>query len=217
LNEERAIVSDIPGTTRDTIEETININGIIFRLIDTAGIREASDEIEKIGVQKTLKQIEQSTLMLYVFDIHALNEEEVLSDLQKLNTKEVRTICVANKCEHGDREQLQRDYSRVPDIIFISAKTRQHINDLKHLLVDSILQGRTGIPDVIVSNARHYDALLRTQQAIDDTLSGLEQQLSKELIALDLRQALQALGEISGTIVHDELLDNIFSKFCIGK
>jgi tRNA modification GTPase len=105
----------------------------------------------------------------------------------------------------------------VPDIIFISAKTRQHINDLKHLLVDSILQGRTGIPDVIVSNARHYDALLRTQQAIDDTLSGLEQQLSKELIALDLRQALQALGEISGTIVHDELLENIFSKFCIGK
>lgn len=217
LNEERAIVSDIPGTTRDTIEETLNINGILFRLVDTAGIREAADEIEKIGVQKTLKQIEQSALMLYVFDVNELNEEEVLSDLQKLNRSDITTICVANKCEQKDYEILKTDYEKIPDILFISAKTHQHLNDLKHVLVDKILQGRASLPDVVVSNARHYDALLRTQQAIDDTLSGLEHQLSKELIALDLRQALQALGEIAGTVYHDELLDFIFSKFCIGK
>jgi tRNA modification GTPase len=217
LNEERAIVSDIPGTTRDTIEESLNINGILFKLIDTAGIREAADEIEKIGVQKTMQKIQQSAILIYLFDVNEMSEQDVITDIKLLPKLDMPLLLVANKCEGKNPDELKVTYNHLTDILFISAKAKQHLQDLKHVLVDQVLQGPNKLPDVVVSNARHYDALLRTQQAIDDAQTGIDMQHSKELIALDLRHALDALGEIAGTIYHDELLDNIFSKFCIGK
>ena len=217
LNEERAIVSEIPGTTRDTIEESLNINGIVFRLIDTAGIRDAADEIEKIGVQKTMQKIQQSALLIYLFDVNGMREEDVLQDLKQLPIQDMPLILVGNKCEERNPDELSAGFSGLNQVIFIAAKTNQHLQDLKHRLVDAVLTGNKSIPDVVVSNARHYDALLRTQTALDDALTGIALQHSKELIALDIRQALDALGEIAGIIYHDDLLDHIFSKFCIGK
>lgn len=217
LNEERAIVSEIPGTTRDTIEESLNINGIVFRLIDTAGIRDAADEIEKIGVQKTMQKIQQSALLIYLFDVNGMREEDVLQDLKQLPIQDMPLILVGNKCEERNPDELSAGFSGLNQVIFIAAKTKQHLQVLKHRLVDAVLTGNKAIPDVVVSNARHYDALLRTQTALDEALTGIALQHSKELIALDIRQALDALGEIAGIIYHDDLLDHIFSKFCIGK
>lgn len=217
LNEERAIVSEIPGTTRDTIEESLNINGILFRLIDTAGIRDAADEIEKIGVQKTMQKIQQSALLIYLFDVNGIREEDVLQDLKQLPIQDMPLILVGNKCEERNPDELDASFGGLDQVIFIAAKTKQHLQDLKHRLVDAVLVGNKSMPDVVVSNARHYDALLRTQTALDEALTGIALQHSKELIALDIRQALDALGEIAGIIYHDDLLDHIFSKFCIGK
>ncbi len=217
LNEDRAIVSEIPGTTRDTIEESLNINDIRFRLIDTAGIRNAADEIEKIGVQKTLQKIQQSALLVYLFDVNELKEEEVLKDIRQLQVSDIPIIPVGNKSEERDLDELHANYHQLPDVIFLSAKNKSNLNDLKHILVEKVLSGFTKLPEVVVSNARHYDALLRTQQAIDDAQNGIEYQHSKEFIALDLRRALDALGSIAGTVSSEDLLDNVFSRFCIGK
>lgn len=219
LNEERAIVSHIAGTTRDTIEETLNINGINFRLIDTAGIREATDAIEQIGVQKTMEKISQSALLLYVFDVENLTAEELKQDIDSLYKPGMPTLIVANKIDlaytQGDKYQ-----SVLPEeakLVAISAKEKLHIDELKQLIYDTTIQGRLNGNETLVTNIRHLEALQKTEQALIKTLQGIDMQVTSDFLAIDIKQALHYLGEITGAVTTDDLLDNIFSKFCIGK
>lgn len=217
LNEERAIVSDIPGTTRDTIEEVINIQGILFRLIDTAGIRDATDVLEQLGVEKTMEKIRQSALVLYVFDVKDLNREDLLYDLSRLPSGDIPVLAVGNKTDGEETRNLPLEYAGVPELLFVSARDKQHLDQLKQHLVSLVLQEEKLSDNTIVTNVRHYDSLLKTGDALDDVLQALDQGISQELFASDIRRALNCLGAITGEITHDDVLDNIFSKFCIGK
>lgn len=218
LNEERAIVSHIPGTTRDTIEEVLNINGINFRLIDTAGIREATDTIEQIGVQRTMEKISQSALMLYVYDVNTLSPEELLNDLQNLYKPGLPAIVVANKTDLLNEAFTAPD--QLPEgvvVVAVSAKEKQHIDGLKQLIYQSVIKGNINGDETLVTNIRHLEALQKTEQALIKVLEGLETQVTSDFLAIDIKQALHYLGEITGAVTTDDLLDNIFSKFCIGK
>lgn len=217
LNEERAIVSEIPGTTRDTIEEVLNINGVLFRLIDTAGIREAQDAIEKLGVEKTFEKIRQSGILIYVFDVAAMSSEEVLGDIEKLRHDHANTpiILVGNKTD------LLKDYSSKfrfnGNAVFISSKSGCNLQQLKEALISNVAVKEFQSEDTVITNARHYEALLRARQALDEVLKGIDAKISGELLALDIRRTTDALGEITGTVASEDLLDSIFSRFCIGK
>ena len=217
LNEERAIVSEIPGTTRETIEESININGILFRLIDTAGIREATDVLEKIGVERTMEKIRQSALVLYVFDVKEMNREDLLYDLSRLPAGDIPVIILGNKTDGEESRNLKQEYYEIPNLLFISARAQQHLDVLKDHLVDLMLRSDQFNDQSIVTNARHYDSLVKTEEALQDVVAALNSGTSQELFVSDIRRALGYLGEITGEITNDELLANIFSKFCIGK
>jgi len=216
LNEERAIVSHIPGTTRDTIEEVLNINGINFRLIDTAGIREATDTIEQIGVQRTMEKISQSALLIYVFDAVAITIEELNSDLENLQKPGVTMLAVANKADLLNGEQLL-SLAHTQSAIIISAKQKQHIDELKHKIYASAVKHQLSGSETLVTNIRHLEALQKTESALIRLLEGIDTQVTSDFLAMDIKQALHYLGEITGTVTTDDLLDNIFSKFCIGK
>ena len=216
LNENRAIVSEIPGTTRDTIEEVLNIGGIRFRLIDTAGIREAGDVIEKAGVERTMEKIKQSMLLVYVFDITELSPEELQADLNALQVDEKNLLIAGNKTDLD--VSARKKFESNKNIQFISADKREGINTLKEKLFSKISSGKNQFSDqTIITNLRHRDALKKTSETLTNSLSLLQTNSSTELIALELRSALQSLGEITGEISNDELLGNIFSRFCIGK
>ena len=215
LNEERAIVSEIAGTTRDTIEELINIEGVIFRLIDTAGIRDAHDVIESIGVQRTMEKIKQSALVMYVFDVNELSQQELEQDLQKLESP-VPVIIVGNKIDKGDPELSQSFIDR-HNVILISSLSKENLDMLKERLMHAVFKDGINLENTIITNARHYSALQSADTALNDVLEGIDAQISGELLALDIKRALDALGEITGTITNEDLLGNIFSKFCIGK
>jgi len=217
LNEERAIVSHIPGTTRDTIEEVLNINGINFRLIDTAGIREATDTIEQIGVQRTMEKISQSALMLYVYDVNTLSEDDLLVDLRSLFKPGVPTIVVANKTDLLAHQINTPELPEGMSIIAVSAKEKQHIDDLKQAIYYAVIKGNISGEETLVTNIRHLEALQRTEQALIRVLDGIANHITSDFLAMDIKQALHYLGEITGTVTTDDLLDNIFSKFCIGK
>ena len=220
LNEERAIVSDIAGTTRDTIEEVINIKGVQFRLIDTAGIRDAQDQIEAIGVQKTLDSIANASVLLYVFDVINLSPEEVKNDLKKLIKKGLHIIVVANKMDlnpYTKLENYENEHLKSEQIVATSAANNMNIEHLKNTLYDLTLSQQLNMQSTIVSNARHYEALQNSYMALDNVLNGLQIQLTGELLAFDIRESLQHLGEITGEVTTDDLLDNIFRNFCIGK
>ncbi len=217
LNEERAIVSDIPGTTRDTIEETMTIDGVLFRLIDTAGIRDAQDTIEKMGVEKTFKKISQSGIILYIFDASALSKDEVAFDLMKLKAGTTPVILVGNKTDLIQNEASINDFKTLGETVFISSKERKNLDALTHALTDKIKMQSWQSEDAIVTNTRHYDALLRARSALDDVMNSLAPGISGELLSLDIRRALDALGTITGQVVTDDLLDSIFTRFCIGK
>lgn len=210
LNDERAIVSDIAGTTRDTIEEILVINGIQFRLIDTAGIREAQDQIEAIGISKSKLKVAQANLVMYVFDIE-LPVEEVIADVKNLDKQEEEVLLVANKSD----KILS---SKIPKAaIAISAKEGLQIEELKKALYDRVLGGKIAKSDSLITNLRHYEALRNTQTALENAQKGIDASISGDFLAMDIRQALFFLGEITGEITTDDLLENIFSKFCIGK
>lgn len=219
LNEDRAIVSEIAGTTRDTIEEIINIDGIDFRLIDTAGIRDARDQIEEMGVQKTLDKISKATLLLYVFDVVSTTATEVRNDLEKLDAKNLTVLVIANKIDvnpYAKAEQfLPSEYS-YEQFIPVSAKHNTNLEHLKKTLFDQISRNRSS-ESIIVTNSRHVDALHRASTSLKDVLQGFEDQISSDLIALSIRSAINYLGEITGKISTDDLLENIFRNFCIGK
>ena len=214
LNEERALVSEIPGTTRDTIEEVINLHGIRFRLIDTAGIRAATDVIEKMGVEKTMEKIGQSAIVLYVFDVNIMSGEELSRDLSQLPAH-VSAIAVGNKIDIAEEEAEK--FKRIPNLLFISAKKQQHLDELKEHLASLFLKEEKLGDRTLVTNTRHYESLERAEQALTEVLNALESGISKELFSSDLRRALNHLGAITGEVTNDEILGEIFGKFCIGK
>lgn len=278
LNEERAIVSEIEGTTRDTIEEVLNIKGIHFRLIDTAGIREAQDQIEAIGVEKTMQKIQQSALLVYVFDVIKTPPVEVHKDLEKLVHGGVQLLVVANKMdlnpytkvEHylevgSQKSEVRNEDSymgtagsharnvdsqtknsdsiigmsdslnRTPDsynenaissinhpitrenFVPISAINQMNIDYLKEKLYEAALSGKVNLESTVVTNIRHYEALQHANDSLQAALEGLDNNITGDFLAMDIRRALTYLGEITGEVGVEDLLENIFSKFCIGK
>ncbi|MFD2865284.1 tRNA uridine-5-carboxymethylaminomethyl(34) synthesis GTPase MnmE [Mucilaginibacter antarcticus] len=214
LNEERAIVSHIPGTTRDTIEEVLNINGINFRLIDTAGIREATDAIEKIGVERTMEKIAQSSLLVYIYDADQLTDEELEADIASLQRPGVTMLIVANKADLLS-DQTKEAFLQSATL-FISAKDKTHIDDLKSKIYHSAVKNQLDGNETLITNIRHLEALQRTEESLSRVLSGIDS-VTSDFLSMDIKQALHYLGEITGVVTTDDLLDNIFSKFCIGK
>lgn len=220
LQEERAIVSDIAGTTRDTIEEGLVIQGIRFRIMDTAGIREAQDQIEAIGVSRTLEKIRESAILIYVFDVLEMDPAAVRTDLDGLAREGLTILLVPNKMDlnpYTRPEDFISDHADREHIIPISARNHQNLPWLKEQLAAAALAGARPEGDVLISNARHAEALHHTRKALEATLSGLDNDLTPDLLAEDIRQALFHLGEITGEVTSDDLLTNIFGKFCIGK
>jgi tRNA modification GTPase len=221
LNEEKAIVSSIAGTTRDVIEDTLTIDGILFRIIDTAGIRDNPDnEIERIGIERTFEKIKGADIVLYITDGSTghVSSEDLSKGFE--NAKKIqaefpasKVILVANKCD------LRHDAiwwaSNFP-LVTISAKEKQGIDDLKNAMVAAM----GGVPQqnqTVVTNLRHYDALVKADNYLQKVLEGLDLNITNDFVAMDIRQSLYHLGEITGQVTVDDLLENIFSKFCIGK
>ena len=217
LNENRAIVSDIPGTTRDTIEEVINIDGILFRLIDTAGIRQHStDVIESAGMERSLEKMKQADIVIYLFDVND-DKPGIKSLKSEIELHQLNYLLVANKIDEAGEEKARQEFSELEKVIFISAKQGRHIEVLKEKMVDIVLQGQVQTESTIVTNARHYHALKEVEKSLVDIKRGLDNKLSGDLLALDIRRCLHYLGEITGQVSNEDMLDFIFSKFCIGK
>ncbi len=217
LNEERAIVSDIPGTTRDVIEEAISLEGITFRFIDTAGIREASDKIESIGVERTYEQMEQATLVVYVFDVNEVSPATLKNDIEELNVEGATLILVGNKIDQNDEEELKQQFQDFEDVLWISAAKGTHVEQLRKALVQQVQTRDMDQESVIVTNARHYEALTKARDSLKDVLQGIDDEVPGDLLALDIQHALHFLGEITGEVTTDDILEDIFSNFCIGK
>ena len=220
LNEEKAIVSDIPGTTRDVIEDTISINGHSFRFIDTAGLRESQNTIETIGIERTVEKIQQAEVILHIFDVSTTNPEELKEEIDQfrkhLLDKSKRWILIANKIDRMDSiPSVFRDLVDL-ETIFISAKRKENINLITDMLANIVTQHEVH-DKAIVSSLRHYEALMKALEAIEAVERGFENQVPSDLIAIDIRQALHYLGSITGEVTTDEILGTIFGKFCIGK
>lgn len=218
LNESRAIVSEIAGTTRDTIEEILNIDGILFRLIDTAGIREhTSDVIESIGVEKSLEKMRQADVVVYLFDVQEMNATELRKVRDDLRQQGASFLLVGNKADQLEETSVHLRFQGIEQVIFISAKSHRHIDVLKQRLVDSVLAGTVNTESTVVTNARHYHSLQEVEKSLRDIRVGLDAQLPGDLLALDIRRCLHYLGEITGEVTNEDMLGYIFSKFCIGK
>ncbi|MFN6040111.1 MAG: tRNA uridine-5-carboxymethylaminomethyl(34) synthesis GTPase MnmE [Bacteroidota bacterium] len=219
LEEERAIVSEIPGTTRDTIEDELRIDGVLFRFIDTAGIRQTQDVIESLGVNKTFESIRQASIVLYVFDVHSMSSADLDLEIDqiKIHSAETQLLIVANKIDEEDLEYLRKEFEGYENLIFISAKEKMFIEDLKMKLVTLFDQRALQVTETVVTNARHADALRKANSALHRVMEGLSNRIPGDLLAQDIRYALNSLGEITGEVTSDDLLGNIFGKFCIGK
>lgn len=219
LEEERAIVSDIPGTTRDVIEDEMNIEGVQFRFIDTAGLRETNDIIESIGVEKAYEQIKLSSIAIYLFDAHEITSSELKLIVEDItpHLHNSQLVLVANKIDKEDAEYTRKEFAEFPDMLFISAKEKIGIEEFKKYMVTLFDSKTINVTETIVTNARHVEALRHTNVALIKVLDGLNQNVSGDFLAMDIRQALHYLGTITGEISSDDLLTNIFSRFCIGK
>ena len=216
LNENRAIVSEIAGTTRDTIEEILNIDGILFRLIDTAGMRDSSDVIENIGVARSREKMREADVVLYLFDARAETRAEVEAALLQLQEVNPSFLAVGNKMDDESMGALQQKFTG-DDLLFIAARTGEGLDVLKQRLVDKVLQGNVHTESTVVTNARHYQALQQVAASMQDIIKGLDEKITGDLLALDIRSCLHYLGEITGEVTNEDRLDFIFSKFCIGK
>lgn len=220
LNEERAIVSDIAGTTRDTVEDELVIDGIGFRFIDTAGIRETKDVVESIGIQKTFEKIEQAQLVLFLVEnSHTEDMEGMMREIEEIKNKypQKTLLVIMNKMDLLDEVQISNLKSQIPNLILISAKQKIGVNHLKEQLLSLVNTGALRNNETIVTNTRHYDSLLKALEEIQKVQYGLDMNISADLMAIDIRQALYYFGEITGQVTNDELLGNIFANFCIGK
>ncbi len=220
LNEEKAIVSDIAGTTRDVIEDVIDIQGISFRFIDTAGIRLAQDKIEAIGIERTHQKMMDAAIILYIFDVNELSETELMAamnDLKAKATNQQRLLIIGNKIDEKELKFYQNKFSSIPEIIFISAKEKKHIDGMIHALMDYVKSKNIDMNTTIITNSRHLEALNNSVQSLNKVMEGLASNITGDFIASDIRNALYYLGLISGEVTTDDLLKNIFSRFCIGK
>ncbi|MHC1704688.1 MAG: tRNA uridine-5-carboxymethylaminomethyl(34) synthesis GTPase MnmE [Tenuifilaceae bacterium] len=225
LNEERAIVSEIAGTTRDTIEDTINLGGITFRFIDTAGLRHTKDTIESIGVERAYAKITQAKVILLIVDAQ-ISKKEIIDSVEEVKTKltnDQTLLILLNKEDKVEKNQTRETISflksKYPEIhaVAVSAKSGHHIDQLTNTLINIGLHGQPETDEVIVTNVRHYESLLKTKENLEEALFGLKNNRSGDLLSIDIRQAIYYLGEITGEITTDEILGHIFSKFCIGK
>ncbi|MDR1810205.1 MAG: tRNA uridine-5-carboxymethylaminomethyl(34) synthesis GTPase MnmE [Prevotella sp.] len=222
LHDDKAIVSDIHGTTRDAIEDTINIQGVTFRLIDTAGIRDTDDEIETIGIERTFKKLEQAAIVLWIVDMQS-SDEHILATAKKILPKvaDKQLLLLFNKSDTIPAERQRKKQrllaKEVDSSLFISAKYGQNTDRLEQMLVEAANLPEVGEQDVIVSNVRHYEALQKALEAIRRVSGGLEHNLSGDFLSQDIRECMHYLGEITGEITTDEILGNIFGKFCVGK
>ncbi len=226
LNEDKAIVSHIEGTTRDAIEDEITIDGVAYRFIDTAGIRNTTDEIESIGIQKTFEKIEQAQLVVYLFDLEKIKNnqtklENSISEIQKIKEKHPnkQLLLIANKVDLVDKEIITKTtnaFEKTP-LIFLSAKEKTGISDLTTTLTQLANKGALSNNETIVSNSRHFEALNNALNAIKEVQKGIDEGISTDLFSIDIRQALFHLGEITGEVTTEDLLGNIFANFCIGK
>ena len=219
LEDDRAIVSEIPGTTRDTIEDEIIIEGVLFRFIDTAGIRTTTDVIEQMGVNKSFEVIKKSAIIIYLFDTHELSRGDLELELNiirdHIGTSQL--LIVGNKIDFEILEDLKQEFADVPSIQFISAKEHKYIVELKASLVKLFDTRTVNTTDTIVTNSRHVNSLKKAEEALNKVNEGLSTNIQSDFLALDIRYALEALGEITGQVTNEDLLENIFSKFCIGK
>jgi tRNA modification GTPase len=217
LNENRAIVSEIPGTTRDTIEEVINIEGVIFRLIDTAGIRsDATDIIEGLGIERSREKIQIADLVLFLFDVNEYSENDLLTIINEFKDQNKKYIIVANKIDDSSKD-VSNKFPSIPNIIYISAKDKLNIHQLTSRLVEMSVEGDINTESLVITNARHYEALSKLLDALNEIKSGLQSNLTGDLLSIDIKSALHYLGVITGEITTEDQLDYIFSKFCIGK
>lgn len=217
LQEEKALVSNIPGTTRDFIEDVVAVQGIRFRFIDTAGLRETTDVVEAMGVARTRQKMQEASLIIYLFDLSASTVEDLTYELDQLSELEAWIVPVANKLDLALPSTKEAFLAAYPDLHLISAAQDHGIDALKEHLVQKVQEQLPAQTDIVVSNVRHHDALVQTGAALEKALYGLKNGLTGDFLALDIRHALYHLGEITGEITTEHLLDNIFSKFCIGK
>jgi tRNA modification GTPase len=215
LNEEKAIVSEIAGTTRDVIEDEIVLGGINFRFIDTAGLRETQDVIEAMGVERTRDRMKKASVILYLFDLTTTTLTEIQDEIKELEKLGIPFIKVGNKVDKANKELV--NILSQEGFIFISASHKTNIQQLKDKLLSFFQVSTVKSGDVLVTNLRHYQNLLQTHESLDRVLSGMRDGITGDFLAMDIRQSLHYLGEITGEITTDDLLENIFSKFCIGK
>ncbi len=225
LMEEKALVSEIPGTTRDSIEDTIIIDGLEYRFIDTAGLRETSDIIESMGIKRTYEKMDQASVVLFI--------DEISDDADSINKrsgfirnmikeKDKHLIILINKADQSTPERQNELSQEIildekDTLLFISAREKTGLDDLRLKLGNTALKEKLASDDVIITNVRHYEALLQVSSSLERVLSGFDNEIPEDLIAIDIRQAIHYLGEITGVITTDEILGNIFRNFCIGK
>lgn len=214
LNEEKAIVSEIAGTTRDVIEDEISIEGFKFRFIDTAGLRETTDKVEAIGVERTKEKMEKASLIIYLFDTATTTINSLKEELIPVKELGIPYIIIGNKVDQGDASIFD-DIDE--EILFISASTGHNVDTLSEQLLKTVGATDFRAGDTVVTNMRHYQGLLETKTSLEKVIEGINLGVTGDFLAMDIRQALHHLGEITGEITTEDLLDNIFSKFCIGK
>lgn len=220
LGDDRAIVSDIPGTTRDTVEDTFTYHGTTFRFIDTAGIRTSEDEIENFGIERTFKAVENADIVLYLIDINATTIDDVEAEMtfirQKINIEEKKIILVANKID--EMETLPRQFSEWDKLetIFVSAKRKVNLEAIGEMLLRYVEERKVS-ESTLLTNVRHYDIMRQILQDIENIEQGFENQQPTDLIAVDVHLILDKLGRLTGTISDNDVLNTIFSRFCIGK
>ncbi|WP_029035856.1 tRNA uridine-5-carboxymethylaminomethyl(34) synthesis GTPase MnmE [Salinimicrobium xinjiangense] len=236
LNEERAIVSEVAGTTRDTIEDEISIDGVGFRFIDTAGIRKTEDVVENIGIKRTFEKISQAQVVLYLFDASQLQHgdlksSEINNQRKRVNVGQLKVeiekiknqfpqkplLVLANKIDQLTAEEIDALQNQIEGLKVLSAKTGKGVEELQQKLLQFVNTGELRNNNTIVTNTRHYNALLSALEEINKVQDGLNHNLSGDLLAIDIREALHYFGEITGEITNDDLLGNIFANFCIGK
>lgn len=214
LNEERAIVSEIAGTTRDVIEDEMILGGITFRFMDTAGIRHTLDTIEAIGVQRTYESMKKASLILYLFDLTETSKEEIDREESEIKKLGIPYLKIGNKLDQASPDVLKNLGN---DFVLIAAAAKTNLEKLKHRIISLFQVNDVKQGDVVVTNLRHYQNLLQTNQSLTHVLEGMDGHMTGDFLAMDIRQSLHYLGEITGEITSDDLLVNIFSKFCIGK
>ena len=217
LNENRAIVSEIAGTTRDTIEEVINIDGILFRLIDTAGIRDHStDVIELVGIERSMEKMRSADVVLYIFDVNEIDRQQLLSIAEEFKKTGKIFLLIGNKTDTFENTEASK-FRGIENILLISAKNNEGIDEIKNSLFKMTVNEQPSAENVVITNSRHYAALKEVQKSLDDIKAGMDHSIPGDLLALDIRRCLHYISEITGDISNEDVLDFIFSKFCIGK